>query len=79
MSISDSFKAELKNVVNELYKFEIQDNDVKVEKPPEGQTEQFGTNLAFVLSKTIKKSPLEIADAIAQKMKKITLRILLLL
>jgi arginyl-tRNA synthetase len=69
MSISDSFKAELKNVVNELYKFEIQDNDVKVEKPPEGQTGQFGTNLAFVLSKTIKKSPLEIADAIAQKMK----------
>jgi len=69
MSISDLFRTGLKKIVYDTYKFEMNDNDLIVEKPPEGKAGQFGSNIAFIVSKITKKNPVEIADSIAKKMK----------
>ncbi|MBP7793014.1 MAG: arginine--tRNA ligase [Candidatus Goldbacteria bacterium] len=69
MSISDLFRTGLKKIVYDTFKFEMNDNDLIVEKPPEGKAGQFGSNIAFIVSKITKKNPVEIADSIAKKMK----------
>lgn len=69
MSITGLFGQIFKNIVNEIYEVELDENLLKIEKPPENLPGQFGTNIAFVLSKKIKKSPFDIASVIAKKIK----------
>jgi len=69
MSISGVFRQNLIHAIKSIYKIDIKEDEIKVEKPPDNQPGQFGTNAAFVLSKIVQKSPVEIAASIAEKIK----------
>ncbi len=69
MPISVFFKQNLIRIIKSIYKIEIKEDEIKVEKPPENQPGQFGTNTSFVLSKITKRNPFEIAESIAEKIK----------
>lgn len=69
MSIIRLFKQNLIKVVRKIYNIELNSSDLKIEKPPENQQGQFGTNASFVLSKIVKKNPYEIAMSLSEGMK----------
>ncbi|MDD3460778.1 MAG: arginine--tRNA ligase, partial [Mesotoga sp.] len=66
------FKEKLESSVkNAIREFAIEDEtiDFKIEMPPEGFGD-LSTNVAFMLSKTLKKSPIEIAALISESLSK---------
>lgn len=69
MAIYDLLKKSIINIIKKEYDVDIIKDNLQVERPPENQPGQFGTNIAFILSKTVKRNPFDIASLIAEKMK----------
>ncbi|MCX8093437.1 MAG: arginine--tRNA ligase [Candidatus Goldbacteria bacterium] len=67
--ITKLLKESLKKIVRDIYEIELNDMELKVEKPPENQPGEFGSNIAFLVSKTVKKAPEDIALSIMNNMK----------
>jgi arginyl-tRNA synthetase len=69
VSILNLIKKTIKNIIFNIYDINIDEDILKIEKPPENQPGQFGVNAPFIISKLLHKNPFEIAETIALKMK----------
>lgn len=69
MLVIEHFRKIIKDAVREKFAIKLDDENLKVEKPPEGQPGHYGTNAGFIAAKPLKKAPFEIAQAIAPCLK----------
>jgi arginyl-tRNA synthetase len=65
MNITGYFKQVIRDAVMGKFGVDIGGDALKVEKPPEEQPGDYGTNAGFIAAKLLKKNPLEIADAVS--------------
>ncbi|MCQ6254696.1 arginine--tRNA ligase [Methanocaldococcus sp.] len=66
MDVKSNIINALKKVISEELKKEI---DIKLDEPPNLELGDYSVNICFKLSKELKKSPKEIAESIANKLK----------
>ncbi|NPB04849.1 MAG: arginine--tRNA ligase [Aquificae bacterium] len=66
--MQEFLREELKKVLKE--KFNLEGVDFKVEKPRRKEFGDLATNVAFLLAKTLKKSPPQVAEEIAAELRK---------